>query len=62
MNRAFYIIMVPALLVAAGYIALFRAMGVAPSYLRLGIAMTLFFGAIYWLSRRASRKARSSGQ
>jgi hypothetical protein len=62
MNRAFYIIMVPALLVAAGYIALFRAMGVAPGYLRLCVAMALFFGAIYWLSRRTPRKARSSGQ
>jgi ABC-type spermidine/putrescine transport system permease subunit II len=57
MNRAFFIIMIPALLVAAGYIVVLRYMGFAPGYARLIIAMTLFFGAIYWLSRRSARKA-----
>lgn len=52
--------MIPALLVAAGYIVVLRYMGIAPGYPRLIVAMTLFFGAIYWLSRRASRKTKSS--
>jgi hypothetical protein len=56
MDRAFFIIMIPALLVAAGYIVVLRYMGFAPGYTRLIIAMTLFFGAIYWLSRRGKRK------
>jgi hypothetical protein len=60
MNRSLFIIMIPALLVAAGYIVVLRYMGIAPGYPRLIIAMTLFFGAIYWLSRRTSRKANSS--
>ena len=51
--------MVPALLVAAGYIVVLRYMGIAPGYARLMIAMILFFGTIYWLSRRAGRKADS---
>ncbi len=54
--------MIPALLVAAGYIVVLRYMGIAPGYPRLIVAMTLFFGAIYWLSRRASRKTKSSPQ
>jgi hypothetical protein len=60
LNTSLYIILIPALLVAAGYIFLLRYMGFAPGYPRLIIAMTVFFGAIYWLSRRRSRKERSN--
>jgi hypothetical protein len=60
MNRSFFIIMIPALLVAAGYIVVLRYMGFAPGYPRLIIAMTLVFGAIYWLSRRNARKANTN--
>jgi hypothetical protein len=56
MNRAFFIILIPALLVAAGYVAVFRFMGVAPGYSPLMLMMALFFGAMYWLSRRSARK------
>ncbi len=59
MNRSILIVMIPALLVAAGYIFVLRYMGIAPGYPRLIVAMTLFFGAIYWLSRRNARKAKS---
>jgi ABC-type spermidine/putrescine transport system permease subunit II len=59
MNRALLIILIPALLVAAGYIVVFRAMGIAPGYSRLVIAMIFFFGTIYWFSRRSGRKADS---
>ena len=58
MNNSLYIVLVPSLLVAAGYVFVLRHMGFAPGYPRLIIAMTVFFGAIYWLSRRAARKAR----
>jgi hypothetical protein len=37
-------------------------MGVAPGYPRLVVAMILFFGGIYWLSKRSARKAKSSSQ
>jgi len=62
MNRSLLIILVPALLVAAGYILILRMMGIAPGYPRLIIAMVLFFGATYWLSRRSGKKAKTTGQ
>lgn len=58
MNRSLYIILIPALLVAAGYIVVLRLMGIAPGYPRLIIAMFLFFGGIYWLSKRSGKKAK----
>jgi len=48
--------MTPALLVAAGYVVVLRYMGIAPGYPRLIVAMILFFGMIYWLSRRSGRR------
>jgi hypothetical protein len=62
MNRSILIILIPALLVAAGYIVVLRMMGVAPGYPRLVIAMILFFGGISWLSKRSGKKANSGGQ
>lgn len=61
MNRAFFIILIPALLTALGYILVFHSLGVPPGYRRLFIAVTLFFGGIYWLARRSTRKAKASG-
>jgi hypothetical protein len=58
-NRALVIIMIPALLVAAGYVVVLRMMGIAPGYVRLVIAIALFFGMIYWLSRRSGPKVNS---
>jgi uncharacterized membrane protein len=55
MNRALLIILIPALLVAAGYIVVLRTMGIAPGYPRLAVAMTVFLGAIWWLSRHGTR-------
>jgi hypothetical protein len=56
MNRAFLIILIPALLVAAGYVVVFRYMGMSSGYPRLIVTLGLLFGAIYWLSRRTARK------
>ncbi len=60
MNRAFFIIMIPALLVAAGYLVVLRMMGIAPGYSWMIAAILLFFGLIYRLSRKTRRKANSS--
>lgn len=62
MNRSILIILIPALLVAAGYVIVLRMMGFSPGYPRLIVAMILFFGGIYWLSRRSRKKVGSSGQ
>jgi ABC-type spermidine/putrescine transport system permease subunit II len=59
MNRSILIILIPALIVAAGYVIVLRMMGLAPGYPRLIIAMILFFGGIYWLSKRSGKKASS---
>ena len=48
MNRAIYIVMIPVLLVALGYILVFRSVGLAPGYARLVIAVTVFFLAIWF--------------
>jgi hypothetical protein len=59
MNRAFYIIFVPVLLVMLGYIAVFRAMGLSPGYPRLVVAVLLFAAAIWWIGRKVTRKPSS---
>jgi hypothetical protein len=61
MNRAFFIVLIPALLVALGYVLILRYLGVPPGYRRLFVAMTVFFGAIYWLAWRSARKAKANG-
>ena len=60
MNRSIYIIMVPVLLVALGYIFMFRHIGVAPGYPRLVTAMVVFFGAVWWLNRKTAHKTGPS--
>ena len=61
MNRAFYIIFVPVLLVMMGYIAVFRSMGLSPGYPRLVVAVLLFAAAVWWLGRLVARKTSSGG-
>ena len=62
MNRSILIILIPALVVVAGYVIVLRIMGLAPGYPRLIAAVVLFFGGIYWLSKRSGKKIKSSGQ
>ncbi|MGB2671297.1 MAG: hypothetical protein WA621_07300 [Candidatus Acidiferrum sp.] len=61
MNRAYAIILTPVVLVAIGYVVVFRAMGVSPGYSRLILVAVILGGAMWWLGRRALRKARSGG-
>lgn len=61
MNRSLLIILVPALLVALGYVVVLHMMGIAPGYPRLVVAMILFFGGIYWLSRKSGKRVKSGG-
>jgi len=60
MNRSLFIILVPALLVAAGYILILRMMRIPPGYPQLIIAMVFFFGAIYWPGRRSGKKVKTA--
>jgi hypothetical protein len=59
MNSGFLIILIPAFLLATGYIVIFRYMGVTPGYGRLAVAMMAFFGGMWWLGRR-TRKSSSA--
>jgi len=61
MNRSLLIILVPALLVAIGYVVVLRMMGVSPGYPRLIGAMALFFGGIYWFWWRSGKKEKTDG-
>jgi ABC-type glycerol-3-phosphate transport system permease component len=62
MNRAFAIILIPAALVAIGYVVVFRSMGISPAYWRLLLPASFLGGAIWWLERRAQRKTSSGAQ
>ena len=59
MNRAFLIILIPAVLVALGYIVVFHYLGVRAGNGRLAGAMIVFFGGIWWLGRPGRKKAGS---
>jgi len=61
MNRGFLIILIPAVLVALGYIVVFRYIGVTPGYGRLAGAMIVFVGGIWWLGRRNRKNSSSAG-
>jgi ABC-type spermidine/putrescine transport system permease subunit II len=62
MNRGLFIILIPTVLVAAGYVIVLREMGFSPGYLRLIVAVALFLGTLYWLSHKAKRKEDSGLQ
>ncbi len=57
MNRAFFIILIPPLLVLIGYVVVFRAMGgVAPAYWRVILPVVLLGAALWWVSRKSEKK------
>ena len=60
MNRGFLIMLIPAVLVAIGYLVAFHYIGVTPGYVRLVGAMIVFFGGIWWLSKRVKKKTSSA--
>ena len=57
MNRAFLIILVPAMLVALGYLVVFRFLGLSPTYTRFIFGGVVFLAAAFWLWPR--KRARS---
>ena len=62
MNRSFLLVVIPALLVLAGYIGAFHYLGIAPNYFRLIAAAVGFAAAAWWVRRRAARKAKPGGR
>jgi len=56
MNRAFLIVLAPAVVVAVGYVFVLRSMGLEPPYWKLaGIVVILGLG-FWWISRLARKK------
>ena len=49
-------VLIPAFLLAIGYIVIFRYAGVAPAYIRLAGAMFVFFAGVWWLGRRYKKR------
>lgn len=61
MNRAFYIILIPVVLVAIGYVFVFEfSGGTPPAYWRLILPFAFVGGALWWFGQAATRK-QSSG-
>jgi hypothetical protein len=56
------IILIPAVLVALGYVVVLREIGIAPAYWRLAGALAAFAGAIWWLGRRNKKRAELPGK
>ena len=56
MNRGFLIILIPAMLVALGYLAVFHFVGIAPQWGKLAGVITAFLVGILWLGRRQKKK------
>jgi hypothetical protein len=55
-NRALAIILVPAILVAAGYVLVFRYVGIEPAYGRMIATGALLFALLWWLGKRGKSK------
>lgn len=56
MNRAFFIVLAPATLVAIGYVVVFRQMGLRPPYGILGGMVAALVLVLWWFGRRARKK------
>ncbi len=60
MNRAFLIILVPAFLVALGYVLVFRLLGFPVNYLRFILGGVVFLAVAYWLWPRGTARSAKS--
>jgi hypothetical protein len=57
MNRAFWIVLGPTILVAIGYLVVLREMGLEPPYWRLGAILLALGLGFWWIGRRMRKKA-----
>jgi len=56
MLRSYLIILVPAVLVAAGYLVVLRQLGLPPGYPRLAVAALGIVAGTWWLGRRGAKR------
>ena len=57
MNRAFLIILVPAILVTLGYVLVFRLLGLHVTYLWFILGGVAFLAVAYWLWPRGAARS-----
>jgi uncharacterized membrane protein len=62
MNRAYWIILLPAIAVVVGYVVVLRAIGVGPGYGRVAVALAAFIAVVWWVGRRGKKKAEAAGK
>lgn len=62
MNRAFLIVVIPAILAAVAYWIIFRHLQIQPNYLRLAGAVLGFLAAIVLVRRYRAKNAKRAGQ
>jgi tellurite resistance protein TehA-like permease len=55
MNRAFWIVLGPAALVAVGYILVLRKMGLEPPYWKLVSIVVVMGLGLWWLAKKNAR-------
>ena len=60
MNRAFLIILIPPVLVAIGYVLVFRSLGLSVVYLPFILGGLVFLAAAYWLWPKKPRGAEKA--
>lgn len=60
MNRAYFIIMIPALLVLIGYVLVFRMIGIALPYPAVLAPVVLLAAIVVWLLKRSIKKPGAS--
>ena len=62
MNRAFWIILIPAIAVVVGYVVVLRTIGVGPGYGRVAMVLAAFVAVVVWVGRREKKKAEATGK
>ena len=62
MNRAFWIILVPAIAVVVGYVVVLRAIGAGPGYGRIAMVLAAFVAMVWWVGRRGKQKDKTAGK
>jgi ABC-type glycerol-3-phosphate transport system permease component len=60
MNRAYFIIMIPALVVLIGYVLVFRMIGIALPYPAVIAPVVLLVAIVVWMVKRGMKKVRPS--